>query len=139
MRDDGSERLNALRGFNEHRHLRGPFGEVRGPVQLVGDRGKASSMAVLLMWSLLPALPRNAAAAWRCRGSTPGTSSGSCSPSRPRRRRRPRRCSGRPVDGRAGQAEEKGVRQRLAHLAAEIAFLRAVRLVHHHDDVRCGI
>ena len=41
-----------------------------------------------------------------------------------------------PVDGRAGEAEQERVRQRLAHLAAEVAFLRAVRLVHHHDDVR---
>ena len=41
-----------------------------------------------------------------------------------------------PVDGRAGEAEEEGVGQRLAHLAAQVAFLGAVRLVHHHDDVR---
>ena len=40
------------------------------------------------------------------------------------------------VDGRAGEAEEEGIGQRLAHLAAQVAFLRAVRLVHHHDDVR---
>ena len=40
------------------------------------------------------------------------------------------------VDGRAGEAEQERIRQRLAHLAAEVAFLRAMRLVHHHDDVR---
>ena len=39
------------------------------------------------------------------------------------------------VDRRAGQAEQERVRQRLAHLAAEVALLRAVRLVDHHDDV----
>ena len=39
------------------------------------------------------------------------------------------------VDRRAGQAEQERVRQRVAHLAAQIAFLRAVRLVHQHDDV----
>ena len=40
-----------------------------------------------------------------------------------------------PVDGRAGQAEQEGVRQGLAHLPAEVALLGAVRLVHHRDDV----
>ena len=39
------------------------------------------------------------------------------------------------VDGRAGEAEEEGIGQGLAHLAAQIAFLRAVGFVHHHDDV----
>ena len=39
------------------------------------------------------------------------------------------------VDRRAGQAEQERVRQRLAHLAAEVALLRAVGLVDHRDDV----
>ena len=39
------------------------------------------------------------------------------------------------VDRRAGEAEQERVRQRLAHLAAEVALLRAVRLVDHRDDV----
>ena len=42
------------------------------------------------------------------------------------------------VDRRAGQAEEERVRQRLAHLLPEVALLRAVRLVDHHDDVVAG-
>src|ERR1035437_7648019 len=42
----------------------------------------------------------------------------------------------RAVDGRAGETEEERIRQRLPHLAAEVTFLRAMRLVHHHDDVR---
>ena len=39
------------------------------------------------------------------------------------------------VNGRSGEAVEKGVGKGLAHLRAEVAFLRAVRLVDHHDDV----
>ena len=39
------------------------------------------------------------------------------------------------VDGRAGEAKEEGVGQRGAHVDAEVAFLRAVRLIHQHDDV----
>ncbi len=39
------------------------------------------------------------------------------------------------VDRRAGQPEQERVRQRLAHLAAEVAFLRAVGLVDQRDDV----
>ena len=34
-----------------------------------------------------------------------------------------------------GEPEQKRVRQRLAHLPAEIAFLRTMRLVNHCDDV----
>lgn len=45
----------------------------------------------------------------------------------------------RPVDRGAGQAKEEGIGQGLAHLAAQIALLRAVRLVHHHDDVLAGV
>ena len=41
----------------------------------------------------------------------------------------------RAVDRRAGQAEEECVWQRLAHLAAQVAFLGAVSLVDQHDDV----
>ena len=40
------------------------------------------------------------------------------------------------VDRRTGQTKEKGIGQRVAHLATQVAFLGAVRLVHHHDDVR---
>ena len=36
---------------------------------------------------------------------------------------------------RAGEADERGVRQRQAHVAREPAGLRAVRLVRDHDDV----
>ena len=39
------------------------------------------------------------------------------------------------VDRRAGQPEQERVRQRLAHLAAEVALLGAVGLVDHGDDV----
>ena len=39
------------------------------------------------------------------------------------------------VDGRAGQAEEEGVRQGEAHFLAEVALLGAVRLINHKDDV----
>ena len=44
------------------------------------------------------------------------------------------------VDGCAGEAEKEGVGQGGAHLAPEVAFLRAVRFVDHHDDVvpRCS-
>ena len=44
-----------------------------------------------------------------------------------------------PVDRRAGQAEEEGIGQGLAHLAAEVAFLGAVGFVHHHNDVRAVV
>ena len=40
-----------------------------------------------------------------------------------------------PVDRRAGEAKEKGVGQRLAHLAPQVPLLGAVRLVDHDDDV----
>ena len=43
------------------------------------------------------------------------------------------------VDGRAGQPEEEGVGQRRAHADAKLALLRAVCLVHQHDDVRAGV
>ena len=43
------------------------------------------------------------------------------------------------VDGRAGQAEQKRIGQRLAHLLAQIAFLRAMGFVHEDDDVRSGV
>lgn len=43
------------------------------------------------------------------------------------------------VDGRAGQPEEEGVGQRRAHADAKLALLRAVRLVHQHDDVLAGV
>ncbi|MNL58447.1 hypothetical protein D3C87_1820830 [compost metagenome] len=36
---------------------------------------------------------------------------------------------------RAGEAEEAGVRQRRAQIGAEIFFLGAMCLVHHHDPV----
>ena len=39
------------------------------------------------------------------------------------------------VDGRAGEAEVEGVGQRSAHVDAQVAFLRAVRLVDQDDDV----
>ena len=37
--------------------------------------------------------------------------------------------------GCAGQADELGVRQGLAHVETQSAFLGSVRLIHHHDDV----
>ncbi len=40
-----------------------------------------------------------------------------------------------PVDGRAGQAEQEGVRQRGAHLHPQVAFLGAVGFIHQDDDV----
>ena len=51
------------------------------------------------------------------------------------RAERPESIAIRPIDRRAGKPEQKRIRQRLAHLAPEVAFLRAMRLVHHHDDV----
>ena len=43
------------------------------------------------------------------------------------------------VDRRARQAEQEGVGQRLAHLAAQVALLRAMGLVDHGDDVAAVI
>ena len=40
-----------------------------------------------------------------------------------------------PVDGRAGQAKQEGVRQGGAHLHPQVAFLGAVGFVHQGDDV----
>ncbi len=40
-----------------------------------------------------------------------------------------------PVDRRAGQTKEKGIGQSLAHLPSIVPFLRAVRLIHHYNDV----
>ena len=51
----------------------------------------------------------------------------------------PERVLVRPIDGRAGEAKQKRIWQRLAHLAAEIAFLGAVSFVHHDDDVRAFV
>lgn len=40
------------------------------------------------------------------------------------------------IDGRPSEAKEERVRQRLAHLAAQVPFLSSVRFVHHHDYIR---
>ena len=42
-----------------------------------------------------------------------------------------------PVDRRAGETEEAGVRERLAHVRSEAPVLRAVRFIHHDEDVLC--
>jgi len=51
----------------------------------------------------------------------------------------PERIAVGPIDGRAGQSEQERVGQRVAHFAAQVAFLRAVGLVHHHDHVRAFV
>ena len=43
------------------------------------------------------------------------------------------------VDGRSREAEEEGVGQGGAHTLTEVTLLRAVRLVHHHDDVVAAV
>ena len=48
---------------------------------------------------------------------------------------RPQGAAVRLVDGGAGEAEEAGVGQGLPHVRGEAPVLRAVGLVHHHEDV----
>ena len=86
---------DALRVLHQHGHLRGALGEVVAVLlaQVAGDLLVGFVDGRLVDLQPAPPAPRNAAAASPCRGWTPGTSSGSCSPSRPRRRRTPRTCS----------------------------------------------
>jgi hypothetical protein len=49
--------------------------------------------------------------------------------------KRPERVVVAPVDGRAGESEQEGVRERFAHLDAEVALLGAMGLVDEDDDV----
>ena len=53
--------------------------------------------------------------------------------------KRPIRIPVRAVNRCTGQSKQKSIGQRSAHLAAQVAFLRTMRLIHHHDNVRPNI
>ncbi len=95
--DVRADLLDALGHLHEHRHLRRGLREVVlvEVGQVAGERLVGLVDGGLVDVQIDEARLEVELAAWRRRGSTPRSRSGSCSRARPPRRRRRRRCSGR--------------------------------------------